>query len=140
MTDRADRAQLATSLVEAVVGALLVLAVVAGFLWVPVDGGTDPRATRLAEDALAVLYAEPPAGTGHSRLTAACRSEAAFATERDPLATRLGAVLPAGAFGRLETPHGAVGPPVPDAAAAGDAGRATLETGRCAVTLRVWFP
>jgi hypothetical protein len=133
---RADRAQLATSLVEAAVGALLVLSVVAGFLWVPadVDRGS-AELDRTAADALAVLDAEPPAGDGRSRLSVACRSPEAFSAERNALRERLGAVLPAEVFGRLETPHGTVGLPQPNEALAG---RASLSTGRCTVVLRVW--
>ncbi|SDX59126.1 DUF7262 family protein [Halobellus clavatus] len=137
MAERTDRGQLATSLVEATVGALLLLSVVAGFLWVPVGDAPDARLDRHAADALAVLDAEPPAGTGRSRLSAACRSPAAFATERTELAARLDAVLPAAAFGRLETPYGAVGPAPP---AAVSAGTATRSTGRCVLSLRVWVP
>ncbi|WP_435186319.1 DUF7262 family protein [Halobellus sp. EA9] len=139
MSESTDRGQLATSLVEAVVGALLVLAVVAGFLWAPVDDGrADAEPDRLAADALAVLHAEAPAGSGRSRLTAACRSPASFATERAPLRARLEAVLPPGAFGRVATPHGSVGPPIPTTVV--ESGRARLDVGPCAVALRVWFP
>jgi len=134
-----DRAQLATSLVEAAVGALLILSVVAGFLWVPAgQAGTSVETTldRTAADALAVLDSEPPVGEGRSRLAAACRSQRAFAVEADALAERLGAVLPESVFGRIETPHGTVGAPKPNGV---PTGRATLPTGRCAVTLRVWY-
>ncbi|MFB6092399.1 MAG: hypothetical protein ABEK02_05250 [Haloquadratum sp.] len=137
MPDGAARAQLATSLVEAVVGALVVLSVVAGFLWIPADADrTAAELDRAAGDALAVLDAEPPVGRGRSRLTALCRSRDAFAVERDALASRLDAVLPAGTFGRLRTPYGTVGPPRPNGV---PTGRATLPTARCVVTLRVWY-
>lgn len=134
--DSTDRGQLATSLVEAAVGALLILSVVAGFLWVPADGSA-PTTTldRTADDALAVLAAEPPAGSGRNRLAAACRSPESFATERDALDRRLAAALPTAVFGRLETPHGTVGPPQPDGA---PVGRATRTVAGCTVTLRVW--
>ena len=138
MADADDRGQLATSLVEAAVGALLVLSVVAGFLWVP--AGVDSAETdldRAAADALAVLDAEPPAGSGRSRLAAACRSPSSFDTERDALRDRLDAVLPVGVFGRLETPHGAVGPPRPDGV---PSGRARQTVAGCTATLRVWYP
>ncbi|RLM59689.1 hypothetical protein DVK02_02830 [Halobellus sp. Atlit-31R] len=138
MRETADRAQLATSLIEAVVGALLILSVVAGFLWLPTaESETGADFDRTAADALAVLDAEPSAGAGHSRLAAACRSPGAFATERSALRARLDAVLPAGALGRLTLPHGTVGPPSPNGV---PSGRASLATGRCTVTLRVWYP
>lgn len=138
MGETADRGQLATSLLEAAVGALLVLSVVAGFLWVPAGGTAGSTATaldRTAADALAVLAAESPSGSGRNRLAAACRSPASFAAERDALERRLRAVLPTAAFGRLETPHGTVGPPRPDGV---PAGRATRTVAGCQVTLRVW--
>ncbi|WP_238993902.1 DUF7262 family protein [Halobellus captivus] len=132
-----DRAQLATSLVEAAVGALLILSVVAGFVWVPTDA-TEPDAEldRIAVDALAVLDAEPPVGDGHSRLTAACRSPDAFETERAALGERLDDVLPTAVFGRVETPHGVAGAPQPNGI---PSGQATLPTAHCTVTIRVWY-
>ena len=118
---------------------MLILSVVAGFLWVPAGQAETPAETaldRTAADALAVLDAEPPVGEGRSRLAAACRSERAFAVEADALDARLDAVLPSSVFGRIETPHGTVGPPRPNGV---PAGRAALPTGRCTVTLRVWY-
>ena len=138
MGESLDRGQLATSLVEAVVGALLIVSVVAGFLWVPAGGDTGPTAPaldRTADDALSVLAAEPSAGGGRNRLAAACRSPDSFATERDALERRLGVVLPTSVFGRLTTPHGTVGPPQP---AGVPVGRATRTVAGCTVTLRVW--
>jgi hypothetical protein len=139
--DPGDRGQLATSLVEAAVGALLILSVVAGFLWVPAGGasGAGGLATatldRTADDALSVLAAESPTGSGSNRLAAACRSPESFAIERDALDRRLGVVLPTAVFGRLETPYGTVGPPQPDGV---PASRETRLVAGCPVTLRVW--
>ncbi|MFC6826532.1 DUF7262 family protein [Halopelagius fulvigenes] len=134
------RAQLATSLAEAVVGILLVAAVAAGFALAPVGGDADTadsqRLDRLASDALSVLAAEPPTGSGISRLTAACRSESAFENEREAVATRLDALLPDSVAYRLVTPHGRVGFPPPDGL---PSGRADRQTAGCAVTLRVWY-
>ena len=138
MREPADRGQLATSLVEAVVGALLITSAVAGFVWVPVGGEAgSPASTldRTADDALSVLAAEPSVGGGRNRLAAACRSPESFATERDALERRLGVVLPTSVFGRLETPYGSVGPPQP---AGVPVGRATRTVAGCSVTLRVW--
>ncbi|RDI71337.1 DUF7262 family protein [Halopelagius longus] len=135
-----ERAQLATSLAEAVVGILLVAAVAAGFAVAPVGGDADAapsqRLDRLASDALSVLAAEPPTGSGISRLTAACRSESAFENEREALATRLDSLLPDSVAYRLATPRGRVGYPPPDGL---PAGRADRQTAGCAVTLRVWY-
>lgn len=137
---RGERAQLATSLVEAVVGVLFVVAVAAGFALVPVGSDADADASRqldrTASDALSVLAAEPPAGSGVSRLTAACRSESAFENEREALATRLDAVLSAPVSFRLVTPHGHVGSPRPDGL---PTGRAERQSAGCAVTLWVWY-
>lgn len=138
MRNPGDRGQLATSLVEAAVGALLILSVVAGFLWVPAGGASGPTTAtldRTADDAVSVLAAEPPTGSGSNRLAAACRSPESFATERDALDRRLWVVLPTAVFGRLETPHGAVGPPQPDGV---PVGRETRLVAGCPVTLRVW--
>jgi len=134
----AGRGQLATSLVEAAVGALLILSVVAGFLWVPVEGGADPTATaldRTAADTLSVLAAEPPVDGGRNRLSAACRSPSSFAAERDALDRRLHSALPTSVFGRIETPHGTVGPARPTGVPTGSA---TRTVAGCTVTLRVW--
>ncbi|WP_336021772.1 DUF7262 family protein [Halobellus salinisoli] len=134
---RGERAQLATSLVEATVGALLILSVVAGFVWVPADATQSAtELDRIAGDALAMLDAEPPESDGHSRLTAACRSPDSFAVEREALGNRLDAALPTGVFGQIETPHGAAGSPPPNGVPSGEA---TLSTARCTVTLRVWY-
>jgi hypothetical protein len=136
--ESADRGQLATSLVEAAVGALLILSVAAGFLWIPADGGggsTPTTLDRTAADALAVLASEPSVGDGRGRLAAACRSPESFATERDALERRLATILPTSAFGRLDTPHGTVGPPQP---ADVPVGRETRTVAGCTVTLRVW--
>lgn len=139
MRESTDRAQLATSLVEAAVGALLILSVVAGFLWVPVDEGADSPATtldRTAADTLSILAAESPAAdSARSRLSAACRSPSSFAAERDALDRRLRTVLPTTVFGRIETPHGAVGSAQPTGVPTESA---TRTVAGCTVTLRVW--
>jgi hypothetical protein len=134
-----DRGQLATSLVEAAVGALLILSVVAGFLWVPAGETAEPTTTaldRTAADTLSILAAEPPAaGSGRSRLSAACRSPESFAAERDALERRLAAALPAGVFGRIGTPYGTAGPARPTGV---PTGHATRIVAGCRITLRVW--
>lgn len=132
---REDRAQLATPLVEVTVGILLVLAVSLGFAVVPVETDDAPTLDRTAADALSVLAAEPPVGTGTDRLTAACRSPSSFDTESDALDRRLRAMLPTPFTYRLETPHGAVGQPLPSGL---PTGAASLTTDGCTVTLRVW--
>lgn len=132
---REDRAQLATPLVEVTVGILLVLAVSLGFAVVPVETGETPTLDRTAADALSVLAAEPPVGTGTDRLAAACRSPSAFDTESAELDRRLRATLPTPLSYRIETPHGRVGQPLPSGL---PTGTASLTTDGCTVTLRVW--
>lgn len=133
---REDRAQLATPMVEATVGLFLVLAVALGFVALPVETPAAATLDRTASDALAVLAAEPPAGSGTNRLVAACRSESAFETEADGLDRRLRATLPEPLSYRLATPHGTVGPPPPSGV---PAGTATFTTDGCTATLRVWY-
>ena len=118
---------------------MLILSVVAGFLWIPAgQAGTSAETTldRTAADALAVLDAESPVGEGRSRLSAACYSERAFSVEAGALDDRLDVVLPTSVFGRIETPHGTIGAPKPNGA---PSGRAALPTGRCTVTIQVWY-
>lgn len=137
---RGERAQLATSLAEAVVGVLFVVSVAAGFALAPVGADADADAARqldgTASDALSVLAAEPPTGSGVSRLTAACRSESAFENEREALAARLDAALSDPVSFRLVTPHGHAGSPRPDGL---PTGRAERRSAGCTVTLWVWY-
>lgn len=131
-----DRAQLATPMVEVTVGLLLVLAVSAGFALAPVEVGEHRTLDRVAADALAVLVAEPPTGSGANRLAAACRSPSAFDAEADALDSRLDAVLPEPLSYRLETPVGHVGSPRPTGI---PTGRASVTTDGCTATLWVWY-
>lgn len=131
-----ERGQLATPMVEATVGVLLVVAVALAFGVVPVETAETSTLDRRAADALAVLAAEPPEGTGSSRLTAACRSASAFDIEAEELDRRLRAILPEPLSYRLETPHGRVGRPPPTGV---PTGTATLTTEGCTATLRVWY-
>lgn len=133
---REDRGQLATPMVEATIGVVLVLAVALAFAVTPVETPESTALDRTASDALAVLAAEPPVGTGPNRLAAACRSESSFDTEADELDGRLGAVLPEPLSYRLTTPHGSVGLPRPSGV---PTGTASVTTDDCTVTLRVWY-
>lgn len=134
-----NRGQLATSLVEAAVGVLLVVAVATTFSVLPsgadAEGAHEADLDRLAADALAVLAADPPADGGTSRLAQTCRAET-FETERTALADRLDATLPEPLSYRLVAPGGNVGAPRPDGV---PTGRATRTTAGCRVTLWVWY-
>lgn len=125
------------TVVEAVVGALLILSVAGGFV---VAGDGDARATRNAaldreaDDAMALLVREPLADG--PTLVGAIRSPAAFERNRTTVESRLAALLPDGAFFRLTTPHGAVGQPLLDGVPTGRSARVT-RYGR--VRLWVWY-
>lgn len=135
MTD--GRGQLSLSVVEAGVGAVLVLAVTTGFvLGVPDPDTRDPQLEAYADDAAAVLAGEPPRHAGATRLAEVARSERAFARERAALARRVDRILPDNLMYRVATPHGAVGYPVPRGVAVGEA---TVATGYGDVTIRVWY-
>jgi len=131
------RGQVSMPLVEAAVGALVILAVAGGFV---VAGDGDARAARTAQldreaaDALWLLAEEPFAE--NRTLAGTLVAEEAFAGNRSVLQGRLVALLPDGAFFRLETPHGAVGQSQVDGVPTGEATR-TTRYGR--VRLRVWY-
>jgi hypothetical protein len=132
-----DRGQLSLPLVEAAVGTLLVLTVVLGFgLGVPDPGTRRAQLDTYAGDAAAVLAADPPAGTGASRLSVASRSTEGFVGERAPLAARIEALLPKNVLYRVETPAGTLGYPRP---AGRPVGRATTQTRHGPVVLEVWY-
>lgn len=132
----ADRAQLATPMVEVTVGLLLLLAVVSGFALAPVETAERRALDRTASDALTVLVAESPEGGGANRLAAACESRSSFDAEADALDSRLDAMLPEPLSYRLETPRGRVGSPRPTGV---PTGRASVTTDGCTATLWVWY-
>lgn len=132
-----DRAQLSLPAVEAGVGVLLVLAVVATFALPVADADTtEAQLDTYASDAATVLAGEPPRHAGATRLSEVARSEAAFERESDALERRIERILPDNLLYRVETPHGAVGYRVP---AGVSVGVATVPTGYGEVTIRVWY-
>ncbi|WP_435180058.1 DUF7262 family protein [Halorussus sp. AFM4] len=131
------RAQLSLSVVEAGVGAVLVLAVAMGFaLGVPsaIDGSA--QLDLYAEDAATVLAGEPPRHNGATRLSEVVRSLDAFERERGALRRRVERILPDNLMFRVRTPHGAVGFRKPAGAAVGSA---TVSTAHGDVTIWVWY-
>jgi len=130
------RAQTSMPVVEAVVGAVVILAVAGGFV---VAGDGEGRAARTAQldreaaDALWLLAEEP---FGNRTLAGTLASEAAFEGNRSVLGARLDALVSDGAFFRLTTPYGAVGQPRVDGV---PTGHATRTTRRGTVRLRVWY-
>jgi hypothetical protein len=132
-----DRGQLSLSVFEAVVGALLVVAVTAGFAL----GGDDLGAAREAQldryagDGVALL-ATDGSGADRSTLAALAASERSFDRAADRARRRLAAALPANVLFRVETPHGTVGFPPPPSRAVGEARRVTIDG---TITVRVWY-
>lgn len=124
------------SVVEAIVGLVVVLAAATTFLVGLPAAGDEADLTLLAEDGLTVLDATPPAGDGASRLTALARDRSGFVRERSQADARLRALYPAHVRYRLETPYGAVGDPLPPGRPVGEARR---HTASATVTLRVWY-
>lgn len=135
------RGQLSLSLIEAFVGATLVVAVVTGFaIGGPDFGGTrEAQLDRYAGDALALLSADDsgPASTADTRstLVALVASEDSFERAREPARRRLATVLPANLLFRVETPHGSIGYPNPPGRTVGEARRVTIDG---TITVRVW--
>jgi hypothetical protein len=132
-----DRAQVSLSVVEGVVGLLVVVAASTTFLvGLPGTGADEAELTTLAADGLTVLDATPPASDGASRLTALARDRSGFVRERHEADAQLRAVYPPDVRYRLETPYGVVGDPLPPERVVG---RARRYTDGGSVTLRVWF-
>lgn len=125
------------ALLEAALGVVLVLSVVLGFgLGV---GAADTQSAQLdayANDALVLLENEQPRHASASRLDEVLGSEETFERERATLSRRLDRILPANLMYRLETPHGAVGHPVPSRI---PTGTASITTVQGSVDLRVWY-
>jgi hypothetical protein len=131
------RGQLPLSLVEAAVGVVLVLAVASGFAFgVPTPDDRTAQLDAYADDAATVLATEPPRHGGTTRLAEVARSEASFDRERAALDRRVDRILPDNVMYRVETPHGAVGFPVPQGV---PVGVRTVATGYGRVTVRVWY-
>jgi len=130
------RAQLSLPLLEAGVGVLLVLAVVAALaLGSPADAGTDrAQLDTYAADLGTVLAT---AGDGGPRLATALASADAFADNRSALLARARALAPANVLVRVETPLGAVGHEPPRDRPVGVARVPTVDG---VATLWVWYP
>jgi hypothetical protein len=132
-----SRGQLSLSVVEAVLGVVLVMAVAAGFTVVSAGPpASTPQLDTLAHDAATVLDSEPTADGRDSRLTALARSGESFAAVRPSARDRLARLLPADVLFRVRTPHGTFGYPQPPTATVGSA---TAPTRYGPVTIRVWY-
>ena len=134
---RSNRGQLSLSIVEAGIGVILILALSMGFaLGVPAPDETGAQLDRYAADTLTVLDGEPPRHGDTSRLTEVTRSSDSFEREQDGLEQRVDRILPENVLFRVETPHGAVGYPIPSGV---ETGTARTITAGGDVTIRVWF-
>lgn len=135
MTDA--RGQLSLSVVEALVGLVLVIGTVSAFALSPPAPATgEAQLDRYARDTLTVLRSDAPADDGRSRLAALTRSAGSFEAEREAADRRIRSLLPAHLSYRVTTPHGTFGDPRPPAGR--PVGRAHATTADGPVTLRVW--
>lgn len=139
-----SRGQLSLTAAEALVGAVLVLAVTAGFALDVGGADRDPRLESHAGDAATLLRADPAAGAPRteaseavpSRADALAASPESFARVRDPTRRRLRAALPETVLFRIETTHGVLGTPPPDRA---PTATARVPTSYGTVQIRVWY-
>lgn len=130
------RGQLSTSTLEALLGALLLASVAAGFVVGDAGPDAEPRLDAYAADATTLLAADAPtAANASSRLDALTRSPEAYETTRGPTHDRLVDALPASVFVHVDTPHGSVGRPPP----ARPTGRARAATPNGTVVVETWY-
>lgn len=135
---RGATGQVSLSAVEALVGALLITGVVAGFV-VGNDGtGTDAREAQLdryAADAARLLATEPAAARNGTRLEALTASNGSFSRARTDVRRRLDGALPDNVLFRVGTPHGTIGYPPPT----GETGLTRRVTPDGTVVVEVWY-
>ena len=123
-------------MVEAAIGVVLVLSVAASFALAPAAPEHTATLDAHADDAVEILRADAPVGSGATRLAALTRSAAAERRERAAARSRLASALPGTVAFRVRTPYGSFGDPRPPGATVGVAS-ATTQHGR--VTVRVWY-
>ena len=132
-----SRGQLSLTVVEAVVGVVLVMGVAAGFT--VVSTGPTPSTAELdtlAHDAATVLASEPTEGGRDARLAELARTEESFAATHPSARDRLADLLPADVLFRVRTPQGTLGYLRPPTAPVGST---TVPTRYGPVTIRVWY-
>jgi hypothetical protein len=133
------RGQATITAIEAGIGVLLVLALSITFA-LGSPGGAD-RASQAqldayAEDTATILSQEQPRHGDQTRLSELTASEEAFERESAAAKRRIEQLLPENVLFRLDTPHGAVGYPLPNNV---QTGTTTILTTNDAVTLNVWY-
>jgi len=102
----------------------------------PAPDTRQPQLSAYAEDTATLLQNERASHNGTTRLREIAASEAAFDREQSSLERRVDRILPDNVMYRVETPHGAVGFPVPRGVPIGSR---TVATGYGRVTIRVWY-
>lgn len=110
--ERRGRGQLSVSLIEAIVGVVLIFGVTATFgMGVPAADAETAQLDRYASDAATVLENEPPRHAGETRLTELTRSQSGFDRERAALERRVDGILPDNVLYRVEVsgPEGGYG-------------------------------
>lgn len=131
------RGQLSLSVVEAVVGVVLVVGVAAGFtVGTAPSPSPEPHLDALAHDTVTVLGSEPTDAGDETRLVALARTPSSFEGSRDSTRDLIERLLPADVAFRVVAPHGSLGYPRPPSTAVGSV-TATTRYGR--VTVRVWY-
>lgn len=131
------RGQLSLSAVEAGIGVVFVLAVVASFgVALPETGTHEAQLDAYADDSITVLSSEPPRHGGVTRLSEVSSSPSAFERESASLERRVRRIVPENVLFRLRTPHGSVGFRKPTGV---PVGQATTTTVNGDVTIWVWY-
>lgn len=134
-----ERGQASITVLEAVLGVLLVLSVTFTFALGVSDGEAEQAQAQLdiyAADAATLLSNEPPRHQEQTRLAEIVESAASFDREKGELERRIERILPENVMFRVETAHGTAGHPLPDDVPTGEA---TMLTTSGEVTLRVWY-
>lgn len=131
------RGQVSLSVVEAAVGALLIVSVAAGFA-IGTGGpvSSEPELDTLARDTATVLGSEPAEDASGSLLVALARSAESFDRVRESTRRRVERLLPRDVAFRLRTPHGTLGYPRPPSVTTGST---TVPTRHGPVTVWVWY-
>lgn len=133
-----SRGQLSLPVLEAVVGALLLLAVAGAFAVGTGDAGAarERQLDAYAGDAALLLEDEPGGVDGRSTLGRLVASDDGFDAAAPATRRRLEAALPSAVLFRVETPHGTVGYPGPPSRTTGVVVR---ETPAGTVRVEVWY-
>jgi hypothetical protein len=131
------RGQLSLSVVEAVVGVVLVVGVAAGFtVGVAPAPSTEPQLDSLARDTTTLLDADPAVAGGDPWIVALSRSPGSFERVRADARERVARFLPNDVAFRVRTPHGTFGYPRPPRTTVGST---TVPTRYGSITVRVWY-